>query len=191
MLARAFARFFILTFCLLFAQLSVAEPSAGFAESYKLGSHHLVLNGVGERIKLFVKAYVVALYLPQKNTNAEEILNSDTPIALHMVVTSSQATTERMANALNEGFQNSTGGNTGPIKDRMEKFISALSTKPVKQNDYLEFNYLPGKGTTLVRDGVVQVTIPGTDFRAAFYGIWLSNNPVSAKLKAQLLGTQA
>jgi hypothetical protein len=191
MLHRAMTRFAIFTLFLLFSQLALADVSAGFADHIKIGGHQLVLNGAGTRIKLFVKAYNAALYLPQRSNNAEEILSKDTPIAIHMVITTDQSTTARMVNALKEGFQDSTQGNTAPIQGKIDKFISVLSEENVKLHDVLEFNYVPGKGVTYIMNGKSRVVIPGADFRQAFFGIWLSNNPVSPKLKNQLLGNQS
>lgn len=46
----------------------------------------------------------------------------------------------------------------------------------------------PGKGTTLVLNGVEQGTIPGDAFAEAFLGIWLSEHALDSGLRDKLLG---
>ncbi len=55
-----------------FAALEVAGVK--FEDSAKVGAGDTVINGAGLRKKVFFKVYAVALYLPQKQTAAADVL---------------------------------------------------------------------------------------------------------------------
>ena len=84
-------------------------------DTLKIGDETLVLNGGGIREKFWLDLYVGGLYLSQKETNSQKIIESDQPMAIYMEIVSGMITSERMIEAVEEGFQKSTGGNTGPI----------------------------------------------------------------------------
>src|SRR5579862_7726247 len=48
-----------------------------FPDRIDIDGHSLVLNGLGVRKKLFIKVYVGALYLPQKEASAPNVLGAD------------------------------------------------------------------------------------------------------------------
>ena len=87
----------------------------------------------------------------------------------------------------NEGFEESTDGELGPLKERIDAFNSFF-TAEAREGDVYEFRYLPGPGLQVVLGGEVKGTIPGLDFKRAFFGIWLGEDPVDDDLKAELLG---
>ena len=47
---------------------------------------------------------------------------------------------------------------------------------------------MPGRGTRLERNGSTLDTIPGADFAAAYFAIWLGAGPIDTRLRDQLLG---
>jgi hypothetical protein len=51
----------------------------------------------------------------------------------------------------------------------------------------LALAYLPGVGTELSLDGEPKGTIPGADFTAACFPIWLDSDPTDRALRAQLV----
>ena len=147
----------------------------------------LMLNGQGTRVKFFMKVYDTSLYLGSQSSNAEEILDSDEAMAIRLDVTSTMVTIDAMKDALNEGLVKSTGNNTGPITEEIEQLISTF-TGDVNDSDFFEFIYMPDTGTNVLKNSTFIDTIPGIKFKKAFFGIWLSKNPIQKNLKKAMLG---
>ena len=131
--------------------------------------------------------YVGALYLAEHNSSPDEIIEEDKPMAISLHITSSLITSERMEEATREGFHNSTGGNTAPVADAIEKFISVFKEK-ISENDVYELVYLPGQGVEVSKNSSPKVTIKGMEFKKALFGIWLSDKPAQKSLKQEMLG---
>ena len=147
----------------------------------------LMLNGQGTRVKFFMKVYDTSLYLGSASSNAEEILDSNVAMAIRLDVTSTMVTIDAMKDALNEGLVKSTGNNTGPITEEIEQLISTF-TGDVTDSDFFEFIYMPDAGTNVLKNSTYIDTIPGIEFKKAFFGIWLSKNPIQKNLKKAMLG---
>ena len=147
----------------------------------------LILNGHGTRIKFFMKVYESSLYLESTSNNAEEIINGDVPMSIRMDVISSLVTPDAMKTALNEGLENSTGNNTAPIMKEINQLNSILKSE-VGAGDFYEFTYLPDSGVHVLKNSKYIDTIPGIDFKKAFFGIFLSSNPIQKSLKKAMLG---
>jgi len=60
--------------------------------------------------------------------------------------------------------------------------------RDVKPGDSYTLTYVPGRGTTLRLNGEPLITIPGHDFAAAYFRIWLGDDPISPSLRDTLLG---
>ena len=58
----------------------------------------------------------------------------------------------------------------------------------VSSGDYYEFIYLPEKGTHVIKNNDLVDLIPGLKFKKAFFGIFLSDNPIQKNLKKAMLG---
>ena len=144
-------------------------------------------NGQGTRIIFFMKVYEGSLYLETKNSNAEEIVNLDAPMAIRIDVISSIVTADAMKRALSEGLEKSTGNNTDPIRNEMEQLSSVFSTD-VSSGDFYEFIYLPKTGINVLKNSELEELIKGMDFKKAFFGIFLSDNPIQKNLKKAMLG---
>ena len=147
----------------------------------------LTLNGHGSRVKMFMKVYENSLYLQSSNSNAEQIMNEDAPMAIRIDVTSSLVTVDAMKNALNEGLAKSTGNNLTPIQKEIDQLTSTFNSD-VSNGDYYEFIYLPDEGTNVLKNSEYIDTIPGIEFKKAFFGIWISKNPIQKNLKKAMLG---
>lgn len=72
------------------------------------------------------------------------------------------------------------------LRDRLELINRAY--RDVREGDSYTLTYVPGKGTTLRLNGSPLVTIPGHDFAAAYFRIWLGDDPISASMRDALLG---
>lgn len=156
-------------------------------DSITAGKTRLTLNGAGTRTKYFMKMYVGALYLTEQGSSPDEIIEADAPMAITLHVTSSLITSERMEEATREGFKNSTGGNTEPVADKIESFISVFKEK-ISENDVFELIYSPGQGIEVIKNSSSKVTITGFEFKKALFGIWLGDKPAQKSLKQEMLG---
>jgi len=156
-------------------------------ESMEYQDIELTLNGHGSRVKMFMKVYENSLYLLSSNSNAEKIINKDEAMAIRIDVTSSLVTVDAMKKALIEGLEKSTGNNTGPIMKEINQLTSTFNSD-VSTGDFYEFIFIPITGTNVLKNSVYIDTIPGIEFKKAFFGIWLSDNPIQKNLKKAMLG---
>ena len=148
---------------------------------------NLTLNGHGTRVVFFMKVYEGSLYLENKNSDADEIINSNTPMALRIDVTSEMVTAEAMKKALREGLEKSTNNNISHILDEIEQLSSSFNSA-VASGDFYEFVFIPEIGTHVLKNNELVELIPGFDFKKAFFGIFLSKNPIQKNLKKAMLG---
>ena len=72
------------------------------------------------------------------------------------------------------------------LRDRLELINRAY--RDVREGDSYTLTYVPGKGTTLRLNGSPLVTVPGHDFAAAYFRIWLGDDPISESMRDALLG---
>lgn len=153
------------------------------------GGTELVLNGGGIRKKYgMIKVYVIGLYVPEKNKNGNDILSADKPAAVRLVITSNMATSSRMADAVQEGFEKSLKGNIAPLQSQISSFIETFKKEEIKEGDIFELYYVPGVGVKSFKNGQLKNTTAGLDFKKALFGIWLSDTPIDGDLKNAMLG---
>ena len=156
-------------------------------KSIEFEGSNLILNGQGTRVIFFMKVYEGSLYLENKNSDAEEIINSNSPMALRIDVTSEMVTADAMKKALNEGLEKSTNKHTSHILDEIEQLSSSFNSA-VSSGDFYEFIFIPEIGTHVLKNNELVEIIPGFDFKQAFFGIFLSDNPIQKNLKKAMLG---
>lgn len=149
---------------------------------------NLDLNGGGVRTKLIFKLYTAGLYLSLKSSDAAAVINADETMAVRLVITSNKINSNNMSEAINEGFDKSTGNKTAAIRDRIDELLKTFSSNPINPGDIFDITYVPGKGVQTYKNDTLESTIPGLDFKKALFGIWLSDNPVSVSLKNGMLG---
>ena len=70
------------------------------------------------------------------------------------------------------------------LKARLDVLHEAY--RDVTSGDRYALTYLPKAGTMLELNGESLVQIEGLDFAQAYFGIWLAEPPISAKLKQAL-----
>ena len=147
----------------------------------------LTLNGHGTRVVFFMKVYEGSLYLESKSSSADEIINNNSPMAIRIDVTSDMVTADAMKKALSEGLTKSTNNNIGPISNEIDQLASSFNSN-VASGDYYEFIFIPEIGTHVIKNNELVEVIPGFDFKKAFFGIFLSDNPIQKNLKKAMLG---
>lgn len=168
------------------AQTEVGEVT--MPNTLEFNSETLVMNGGGIRKKaMFLKLYSGALYLPAKSKSASAIISANENQAIRLVITSGFVSSEAMSDAVEEGFEASTGGNTSAIASEIKKFKSFFSAEIV-EGDTFDITYQKGRGSVCYKNGKELGTIEGMTFKKALFGIWLGENPADDKLKKGLLG---
>jgi len=157
-------------------------------DGIKLGKTNLVLNGAGQRTKLFFDLYIAALYLTGKTGDAQAIIDADEVVLIQIHVISNLISSENLTRGTREGFNKSTGNNTAVIQEQIDDFLDAFK-EPITVGDTFEIVYQPGKGVTVVKNRQIVKTLPvNLYFKRALFGIWLSDNPAQVSLKNKLLG---
>lgn len=168
------------------AQTQVGEVT--LPNTLNFGGQDLMLNGAGIRKKAMVlKLYSGGLYLAQKSNKASSIINADETMAIRLVITSSFVSSDAMSEAVEEGFDASTDGNTKAISSDIKKFMSFFSDEIV-EGDTFDITYQKGVGSVMYKNGKKLGTITGMTFKKALFGIWLGNDPADSKLKRGMLG---
>ena len=180
---------FVVLFAMLFLSTSAfAIDVAGIKmpDTIKAAGQDLVVNGGDKRTKFMMKVYVAALYLKQKSSDAQKIIDADEPMAIKLQITSGLVTPDKMKTAIDEGFEKSTGGNIAPIKAKIDAFTAVF--KEIASGIIYDFVYVPGKGVEIYKNGQLASTIQGLDFKKAMFGIWLCDKPAQESLKEAMLG---
>ena len=155
-----------------------------FADRYQAGETPLVLNGVGLlRYRVFIKAYVGALYLGE-GVRPEAVL-SDVPKRLELEYFWSIAGPDFGKAAEKVLTDNFPPTILAPLRSRLDR-LNALY-QDVKPGDRYALTYLPGVGMELALNGTPKGTIEGADFAAAYFAIWLGKKPIDISMKVQLL----
>ena len=181
----AFLKKVLLTCTLFFVSITTLS-AMDLPKTYADGNVNLVLNGQGIRDKFFIDLYVCGLYLPSKSSNADEIINQDTPMSLKLHIVSSLISSDKMKNGTLEGFEKSTNGNMEPLQEKIGQFIGVFKEE-IKKNDIYDFYYSPKVGVQIYKNGVLKKTIEGLEFKKALFGIWLGKEPAQNSLKKELL----
>lgn len=167
------------------AQTKVGGVNLPDSETFQ--NQTLTLNGAGVREKLWIDLYAGGLYLTKKSSDASAIVSANDPMSIKLHIVSKLITSDKMMDAVNEGFENSTGGKTKPLAAKIEKFQSFFMEE-IKKNDVFDIVYLPTEGVICYKNNKELGTIEGMDFKKALFGIWLSNKPADDDLKEAMLG---
>ena len=145
------------------------------------------MNGAGIRKKFFFKIYLASLYLPQRETDPHQILDTDQPRRVQMDMLYSKVDKEKFVEGWNEGFEaNQTEAEMKPLRERLDRFNAMFET--LLEDDRVIMDYLPGEGTRVIVKGELKGVIPGQDFNRALLKVWLGDSPVTDSLKKALLG---
>lgn len=148
----------------------------------------LVLNGSGVRTKYFISLYVEALYLKEKSTDANAILDSKDPMAVRLHLTSALVTNKKIIEAITNGLRKTCTANCNAVQAKMDEMI-AFFTNELKPDDYIDLIYNPDVDATFVNyNGNTIGKVQGFEFKRALFGIWLEEKPINKALKNRLLG---
>lgn len=158
-----------------------------FPDELSINDDTFVLNGGGLREKLgFLDLYVGGLYLSANSSDANQIVMSDDPMSIRIVIASRLVSRERFIEALEEGFKNTTVGKYTLIQ--IESFKKYLSD-PFEPGDEIILAYSSTEERTyLYKNTEVRGEFSGLPFKQALFGIWLGEKPAQESLKQEMLG---
>jgi hypothetical protein len=172
--------------------LAPAVEVAGvkFDDKVRVGNSDTVLNGAGLRKKVIVKVYAMALYLPEKRSDAEAVMAAKGAkrISINLL---RDLTGQQFVEALQEGMANThSEAEMAGLRDRLKQFSdSMLAVGEAKTGTSVVIDWIPEGGTRLTVNGQAKgKDIAGEDFYKALLKIWLGNKPVQDDLKQALLG---
>ncbi len=169
-----------------FAQVTISDVT--LPAKVQFNKKTLILNGGGLREKFWIDLYVGGLYLPEKMNNATRIMAANQTQAIKLVIVSSLITSEKMEEAVEEGFEKSTNNNTKPLRSKIDKFKSFFGKEPITKGDIFDIVYVPGKGVVVYKNNKMLGVVEGMEFKKALFGIWLGEDPADEDLKEGMLG---
>ena len=167
-------------------QPSAAKELEGvhFADQYQSGNVTMRLSCVGLlRYKLFIKAYVAALYLGERAAPGDVL--ADVPRRLELSYFWSIRGSDFGKAGDQILAQNVDAKTFAALRPRLDR-INALY-RDVKPRDRYSLTYVPGFGTELALNGSPLGVIEGADFGAAYFRIWLGDHSIDVRLRDQLL----
>ena len=156
-------------------------------DQINVGETRLLLNGAGVRSKFVFDIYVGALYLAQKTSSAQAIINDPGPKQVSMYFVYSEISREKMINGWNEGFENVLNtAQREKLKTQITTFNQAFGK--TFAGDVIDVVYSPESGTRVIVNKEIKATIPGFEFHQAVMKVWLGDDPVDKDLKQGMLG---
>jgi hypothetical protein len=172
------------------AHAAVEAGGIQFEDTARVAGKELKLNGAGVRTKVFIKVYAAGLYLPEKRTNAADILRQEGPRRV-TVVMARDVSSDTFAKAFMEGLNdNLDKTEKGRIASQIGKFGEVFAqVDTLRKGDMLHMDWIPGSGTQCELNGKkLGDPIPDLAFYNAVLRIWLGDQPVDNALKSALLG---
>jgi len=183
----------VLSLALVLPALSSAPASAGelkgvtLPDTVDVGDTSLHLNGMALRKAYgFVKVYVAGLYLETEQSDAEQVLASDSPRRMVMHFLRGVG-----ADDICEGWKEGLEANTENPSAELEASFDTLCewTDSAEKNQQYVFTYVPGTGTTVEVGGESKGTMEGKVFADALLATWIGPNPGPGEgFKNDLLG---
>jgi hypothetical protein len=155
-------------------------------ETERADGASLRLNGAGVRTRfVFVKVYVIGLYLERPERSADRIMGSDTVrrVELHML---RAASGPEIGAAIADGFARNSGPSLPQLKERLDRLTGMFPA--VARGTVVTLTATPDRGTLVAIDGREVGAIEGADFASALLAVWLGPHPVDPDLKRALLG---
>ena len=155
-----------------------------FAGQYQRDDVTLALHCVGLlRYKVLFKGYVAGLYLGAGVAGAGAL--ADVPKRIELSYFWSIKGSD-FGPAGDEVLARNVDSDTlVRLRPRLEQINALYET--VNPGDRYALTYLPGLGTELALNGRRKGIIPGADFAAAYFRIWLGAQPIDPALRDQLL----
>ncbi len=175
-----YVAFFITT--LSFSQTKVG--SVHFNDVDVFGDAELMLNGAGEREKL----YAIALYLDFEVNGPEDgvmVAEKDSNMAITIKATSTVDEGE-LKDIIRNGLEVATDGNSYKFEKEIRDFINLLP-KGIKKFDIIRILHSKGGKLSVFQNKTLLGSMTNLEFKSALFKIWLGENPIDYDLRENLL----
>lgn len=163
-----------------------------FDDTVKVAGKELKLNGAGVRVRIVVKVYALALYLPEKKTTTAGVLESTGPRRFTLGLLR-EVTGDELGQAFMAGITaNTDKAERSKFVNQLAQFGDAFVSIPqAKKGDIITVDWVPDTGTVMALNGK-QIGEPLKDigFYNAVLKIWLGDKPVDSSLKPEILGAK-
>ncbi|HEY0845178.1 MAG TPA: chalcone isomerase family protein [Noviherbaspirillum sp.] len=160
-------------------------------DTVRVANQELKLNGAGVRTRAIFKVYVGALYLPEKKKTVQDILASNGPRRVHLVLLR-EINSEDFGQAFMDGLNaNSDKAEKAKFVNQTVKMGEIFASIPsLKAGDTITNDWIPGSGMHVLVNGKrVGDVLPDIAFYNAFLRIWLGDKPADSNLKQAWLGS--
>ena len=157
-------------------QLCIKKACAPLAR--EIGGTPVELRGLEKFSYWGFDLYTAAFYAP---SGADALSDAPKSLVLDYL---RKIRNDQIIKAGDHNLRKNPGNDLAALGPRLEALNSAYQS--VEKGDRYELLYEPGKGTSLLFNGTPLVTVPGADFQKAYFGIWLSEYPINAKLRDKL-----
>jgi len=176
-------------FCLVcLTTLAIGQEANRFADTWtepSTGAHYEKLGEYRYVYKYFFKLYDVVLYV-EAGADAEAVLNRSAGFHLEFRYLREIERSIILESADKMLAKNLTDEKRSAISDSVEALNEVYQT--VAKGDRSSLTYVPENGTTFRLNGNAKLTIPSEKFAQDYFSIWLGESPISADMKATLLG---
>ncbi|WP_147821577.1 chalcone isomerase family protein [Salidesulfovibrio onnuriiensis] len=138
----------------------------------------LMLSGMALREKFVFDVYVAGLYLPEKRTDAQVILETDEPriMVMHFLRT---VEAQKINDAWMQGLEDNTPEADEELKAKFSRLCSMM--QDVYKGEDMVFSYVPGIGTAIETAQTPKGVIQGKDFTDALLSTWIGPKPGPGK----------
>lgn len=171
-----------------FSASALAATKAGVTldDTLSFQGKNLVLNGLGLRTKAIFKVYVGGLYVEQKSTDPQAILNSPGAKILKLKFLRDVGV-ESIRDAWKDGFAKNCLKECPSYKADLETLSGMM--EGMKEGQVLAFEMTPDTlGVSI--DGKAKGEIKKPKFSQEVLAIFLGQEPPNAALKSGLLGAE-
>ena len=163
---------------------AATEGGVGFDERIETSAGAIELHRAATMRYLLFEVYVAGLYLAP-GVPPTELASTELPHRLEI---------EYKMDFSADDFRKSTiSGIERNVDDsafeRLGPAIASMNAlyEDIAEGDRYAVTYIPGKGTTLAKNGRLLGTVPGAEFARAYFAIWFGRDPFDEDLKRALL----
>ena len=155
-----------------------------FADTVRVDQEELSLKGVAVlRWAMLFDVYAGAFYLPEGRPGRAWAENL--PKRLELSYFREIKASDFADTSIQLLKRNLTDPEYQALAERLQAFCRLF--QDVKPGDHYTLTYTPGNGTELSLNNRPLGSVPGSDFAAAYFGIWLGKNPIDGGFRDRLL----
>jgi len=173
-----------------FAALAAEVEGVKIDDKTRVADADVTLNGAGLRKRAFFKVYAMGLYVPQKSSNAAQLMDQPGPkrITIRML---RDVSADAFNEALGDGIRaNHSEAEVKALEPRLKALGAVIhEIKEAKKGMAIDLDWTGADTQVAVNGKPAGKPIAGADFYKALLKIWLGDKPVQDDLKKALLGS--